>query len=118
MTYAVGIRLGAPGVYRAAVVAAPRFEPVRLDITGFAGVAPRGPVNEPVTVESWTQYRWRFGGGGAPGRLGGAGPRGLLGLALQSFFAQGGERAVVLRVGPPPDPADPAAARTRLRLAP
>lgn len=112
MTYPAGIRLGAPGVYRAAVVTAPRLEPVRLDVTGFAGVAPRGPVNEPVTVESWTQYRWRFGG---------AGPPGLLGLAVQSFFAQGGERAVVLRVGPPPDPAvlaDPAAARTRLRLAP
>jgi uncharacterized protein len=109
MTYATGIRLGAPGVYRAAVVAAPRFEPVRLDVTGFAGVAPRGPVNEPVTVESWTQYRWRFGG---------AGPPGLLGLAVQSFFAQGGERAVVLRVGPPVDPAEPDAARTRLRLIP
>jgi hypothetical protein len=112
MGYATGIQLGAPGVYRAAVVTAPRFEPVRLDITGFAGVAPRGPVNEPVTVESWTQYRWRFGGAGPPGRLG---------LAVQSFFAQGGERAVVLRVGPPSDhaaPADPTVARARLRLAP
>jgi hypothetical protein len=107
-----GIQLGAPGVYRAAVTTAPGFEPVRLDVTGFVGVAPRGPVDEPVTVESWTQYRWRFGGAAGPG---------LLGLAVQSFFAQGGERAVVLRVAPRslPSPApDLAEARARLRLVP
>ncbi|HEY7606002.1 MAG TPA: phage tail sheath C-terminal domain-containing protein [Actinomycetes bacterium] len=107
-----GIQLGAPGVYRAAVTAAPGFEPVRLDVTGFVGVAPRGPVDQPVLVESWTQYRWRFGGAVGPG---------LLGLAVQSFFAQGGERAVVVRVAPRPA-AGPAAGpddgKARLRLIP
>jgi hypothetical protein len=106
----IGIQLGAPGVYRAVVAAVPRFEPVRLDIAGFVGVAPRGPVDEPVTVRSWTEYQWRFGGAAGPG---------LLGLAVQSFFAQGGERAVVLRVGSrDPTGDDGTVARTRLRLAP
>ena len=107
-----GLRLGAPGVYRATVTAAPGFEPVRLDVAGFVGVAPRGPLDEPVTVESWTQYRWRFGGAVGPG---------LLGLAVQAFFAQGGVRAFVLRVAPRPAATDgaapdPAAGRARLEL--
>jgi uncharacterized protein len=107
-----GLRLGAPGVYRATVMAAPGFEPVRLDIAGFVGVAPRGPLDEPVTVESWTQYRWRFGGATGPG---------LLGLAVQAFFAQGGVRALALRVAPRPAATDgaapdPAAGRARLEL--
>ena len=44
-----------PGVYRSPRSRAPsRSRPVRLDVAGFVGVALRGPVNEPVAVDSWT----------------------------------------------------------------
>ncbi|MEU5342936.1 phage tail sheath subtilisin-like domain-containing protein [Streptomyces sp. NPDC020766] len=88
----IGLRLGAPGVYPIAPGgddASPR--PVALDDAGFAGVAPRGPVDVAVAVRSWPEYLARFG----------LGP-GLLPLAVKAFFAQGGRRAHVLRVGPPP----------------
>ncbi|WP_327397375.1 phage tail sheath family protein [Streptomyces phaeochromogenes] len=90
-----GLRLGAPGVYRVAPGAADTdLRPVALDAAGFAGVAPRGPVDVPVAVRSWPEYLARFG----------LGP-GLLPLAVSAFFAQGGRRAYVLRVGPPPSAA-------------
>ncbi|MFF7282002.1 phage tail sheath C-terminal domain-containing protein [Streptomyces griseorubiginosus] len=87
-----GLRLGAPGVYQAAPRAEERSpRPVRLDVAGFAGVAPRGPVDLPVLVRDWSEYRRRFGGYEGPG---------LLPYAVSVFFAQGGERAYVVRVGP------------------
>jgi uncharacterized protein len=100
-----GLRLGAPGVYRAERLPRPAFRPVRLDVTGFVGVAPRGPVDTPVPVESWTDYLWRFGGHED-------GP-GLLPYAVDAFFAQGGARAYVLRVSPIPRAPDPVAGRAR-----
>jgi Bacteriophage tail sheath protein len=87
-----GLSLGAPGVYLAPPASGDAaLRPIALDETGFAGVAPRGPVNVPVAVRSWQEYLVRFG----------LGP-GLLPLAVSAFFAQGGRRAHVLRVGPPP----------------
>ena len=103
---------GAPGVR----VAAP--EPVRTvtgvarDVAAFAGIAPRGPAREPaaelrpdtdlavwlagprsrsvaVPVTSWDEYRYAFGGFEGPGRL----P-----YAVTAFFAQGGQRAWVVRI--------------------
>ena len=86
-----GLQLGAPGVYPAPPADDDTaLRPVALDDAGFAGVAPRGPVNVPVAVRSWPEYVARFG----------LGP-GLLPLAVSAFFAQGGQRAHVLRVGPP-----------------
>jgi hypothetical protein len=105
-------RLGAPGIR----VAPP--EPVRLitgvrrDVAAFVGIAPRGPARMPiaplepdtdvavwlagprarsvaVAVTSWDEYRLRFGGFEGPGRL----P-----YAVAAFFAQGGERAWVVRL--------------------
>jgi hypothetical protein len=76
------------------------LRPERLDVTGFVGVAPRGPVDEPAIVQSWSEYRWVFGDVQGPG---------LLGHAVRAFFAQGGARAVVLRVSPLPRWPDPAA---------
>src|SRR5262245_13424195 len=58
-----GLQLGAPGVYPApAEQPAPDLVSVRLDIAGFAGIAPRGPVDQPVTVTSWSEYVRDFGG--------------------------------------------------------
>jgi hypothetical protein len=86
-----GLRLGAPGVYRVPPASDDTtLRPVALDDAGFAGVAPRGPVDVPVPVHSWPEYLAYFG----------LGP-GLLPLAVSAFFAQGGRRAHVLRVGPP-----------------
>ncbi|PBC67586.1 hypothetical protein BX265_8200 [Streptomyces sp. TLI_235] len=109
---APGLRLGTPGVYRDTRRPAPAFRPVRLDVAGFVGVAPRGPVDRPVAVDRWADYRRRFGGFEGPG---------LLPYAVRAFFAQGGSRAYVLRVSPLPRAPDPAAvsaiARYTVRLA-
>jgi hypothetical protein len=86
-----GLQLGAPGVYPAPARVDLSFRPVRLDVAGFVGVAPRGPVDEPVLVQSWSDYLFRFGGFGGPG---------LLPFAVSAFFEQGGERAWVVRVAP------------------
>lgn len=99
-----GLQLGAPGIYRAPERVEPSFQPVRLDVAGFVGVAPRGPVDQPVAVQSWSDYQRRFGGFAGPGRL----P-----YAVQAFFAQGGAKAYVVRVGPL---AAAEAARARHRL--
>ncbi|WP_436532106.1 phage tail sheath C-terminal domain-containing protein [Actinoplanes sp. HUAS TT8] len=88
------VQLGAPGIYQVpAVSAPPPDQPVRLDVAGIVGIAPRGPVNEPLAVRSWAEYVHRFGEpGGSPGRLGDA---------VATFFRQGGARAYVVRVAPP-----------------
>lgn len=95
------LQLGAPGVYPAPRVVEPAFQPVRLNVVGFVGVALRGPVDTPVLVTSWTGFVRRFGAFSAP--AGAVGPDRLLPYAVQAFFEQGGERAYVVRVGPPYD---------------
>src|SRR6185312_1070628 len=86
-----GPRLGAPGVAFAAAPADRSIQPVRLDVAGFAGVAARGPIDTPILLRSWSDYEQTFGGRSGPG---------LLGHAVTAFFAQGGERAYAVRVGP------------------
>jgi hypothetical protein len=100
-----GLQLGAPGVYPAPAPVDRSFRPVRLDVAGFVGVAPRGPVDEPVLVRRWSDYLVRFGGFSQPGLL--------LPYAVSAFFEQGGERAWVVRVAPREGAAD-ATARHRL----
>ena len=108
---AAGLQFGAPGVYFAPVRdVEDGLRPVRLDVTGFVGVTLRGPVDFPVAVTSWTDFVARFGGIINPTDItptdpeGRPGP-GLLPYAVQAFFAQGGLKAWVSRVGPiAPDP--------------
>jgi uncharacterized protein len=121
MTTPVGLSLGAPGVYPAPPLVEPEFHPIRLDVCGFVGVALRGPVDEPVLVSSWTDYQRRFGGFESPD--GRSGPDRLLPYAVSAFFAQGGQRAYVVRVAPPTasddtddDAAEAATARYRFPL--
>jgi hypothetical protein len=102
-----GLRLGAPGVFFAGDRVDRSFQPVRLDVTGFAGVARRGPVDRPVLVRSWSDYQRTFGG------LGGSG---LLPHAVAAYFSQGGERAYVLRVGAGGDRPAPTDDRTVARF--
>nr|WP_253942638.1 phage tail sheath subtilisin-like domain-containing protein [Nocardioides sp. zg-1230] len=89
----MGVEVGSPGVYFAPPVDQSTPATVRLDVAGFVGVAPRGPVDVPVPVTSWSDYQWIFGGTAGPGGLGDA---------VHAFFAQGGVRALVLRVSPLP----------------
>lgn len=93
--------LGAPGIRVAPPEPVRAITGVRRDVAAFAGVAPRGPAREPapvggpvarsvaVPVTSWDEYRYSFGGFEGPGRL----P-----YAVSAFFAQGGERAWVVRI--------------------
>jgi hypothetical protein len=107
------VTLGAPGVYRAPDVPLRALTGVRMDVCGFAGVAPRGPVRVPrfdalwrddrpcvlagwprrrttaVAVESFDEYRRLFGGFEGPG---------LLPYAVAAFFENGGRRAYVARI--------------------
>ena len=57
-----GLSLGAPGVYRAPHGPGRRPAPVRLDATGFVGMAFRGPANNPVAWHGWSQFVEVFGG--------------------------------------------------------
>jgi uncharacterized protein len=81
-----------PGAYiewpRTAVPAAP----LRTDIAGFVGIAERGPLHEAVAVEGWSGFRSVFGGHVRTG---------LLAPSVESFFANGGARAWVVRVADP-----------------
>jgi uncharacterized protein len=103
----VGLQLGAPGIYQAPELPDRSLRPVRLDVAGFVGVAPRGPVDIPTLVRSWSDYRLRFGAFEGHGRL----P-----YAVSVFFEQGGERAYVVRVGRPGQRPEPEADMDRALL--
>ena len=68
---------------------APLIQPLRTDITGFIGLAQRGPVSTPVPVESVKQFEAHFGS-----FIGG----GFLAYAVRGFFENGGRRCWVVRV--------------------
>ena len=79
----------------------------RMDIACFTGFAARGPVHEPVAVESPEQYRRVFGAdlplvwdteSGGSGEL----LHAHLGPAVRAFFANGGRRAWVIRIAEQP----------------
>jgi hypothetical protein len=72
----------------------------RSDIAGFAGIAMRGPILEPVRIESWVQFMSTFGT---------YIPQGYLAYSVYGFFANGGRTCWVSRV------ADKTMARTASR---
>jgi phage tail sheath protein FI len=91
-----------PGLTMERLRAGPPAMPApRMDITGFVGIAERGPLDRPVVVESFRDFEAQFGGftGG-----------GILAYALKGFFDNGGSRAWVVRVAAqdPPGAAAPA----------
>jgi phage tail sheath protein FI len=80
----------APGAYFQTVDAgAPPVTPFRTDITGFVGIAERGPIDMPIPIQSWRQFASWFGD------LTGAG---YLAYAVRAFFENGGRRCWVVRV--------------------
>lgn len=72
----------------------------RSDIAGFAGIAMRGPLFEPVRIESWIQFMSAFGT---------YIPQGYLAYSVYGFFANGGRTCWISRV------ADPTMVRTASR---
>lgn len=109
-----GLQLGRPGLYPDTAHPEPgALNAVRLDETGFVGVALRGPANMPVPVTSWSGYTRSFGAFERPQGT----PERLLPYAVRAFFAQGGGRAWILRVVPPDTPESTAAEATaRFRI--
>ncbi len=77
-----------PGVYARGPRNTRGTPTVRMDIPAFVGLAQRGPVREPVVIDSWQAFLVRFG---PPG-----GNR-LLPECVSLFFAGGGARCVVVR---------------------
>jgi hypothetical protein len=102
--------LGAPGIYRRNDEPLRMLTNVRMDVCAFVGVAPRGPARRlvagpraslssvaqldvrrsvPLAVESWQAYVQSYGGFEGPG---------LLPYAVSAFFANGGQRAYIVRI--------------------
>jgi phage tail sheath protein FI len=79
-----------PGVYVEEVRSGVRtITGVATSITAFVGRAPRGPVDTPVTLNSFGDFESEFGGL-ANGYA--------LGFAVRDFFVNGGSRAIVVRL--------------------
>jgi phage tail sheath protein FI len=79
-----------PGVYIEELPSAVRtITGVPTSITAFVGRAWRGPVDEPIKINSYADYERTFGG---LSRLS------TMGYAVQHFFANGGSQAIVVRV--------------------
>ena len=77
-----------PGVYLHDVEPASPTR-LRLDITGFVGMAERGPLNRPQPLSSWGQYQDIFGDFTGFS---------FLAYAVFGFFFNGGTRCYVVRV--------------------
>lgn len=62
---------------------------VATSITAFVGVANSGPVNTPITINSFADYDRIFGGLWQPSTMS---------FAVNDFFANGGSQAVIVRL--------------------
>src|ERR1051325_7474571 len=79
-----------PGVYVEEIPSGVRtITGVATSITAFLGRALRGPVNEPVTINSYGDFERQFGGldVNCP-----------LGYAVRDFFGNGGAQAIIVRL--------------------
>ena len=80
----------APGLYYEKQDKAGRgIAAIRTDIVGFVGLTEKGPVNDPVCIESWRQFESIFGG---------FLPYGYLAYSVYGFFENGGVSCYVVRV--------------------
>jgi phage tail sheath protein FI len=79
-----------PGVYIEEVPSGVRtITGVATSITAFIGRADRGPVNDPVTINSFADYERRFGGLSALSTMS---------FAVRDFYLNGGSQAIIVRV--------------------
>lgn len=87
----LSIASSAPGVYIEWMDAnAQNLDIGRTDVAGFLGIAERGPFNLAVKIESERQFETVFGA-----HIEG----GVLAFAVSGFFANGGRRCWVVRLG-------------------
>ena len=86
----MAVAVSYPGVYIEEVPSGVRtITGVATSITAFVGWAPRGPVVRSELVLSWPDFVRKYGGFDA---------RSVLGQAVSQFFANGGQRAYIVRV--------------------
>src|SRR3954467_16002234 len=95
-----------PGVYIEEVPSGVRtITGVATSIAAFVGWAAKGPTDRAELILSWADFERKFGGLDA---------RSLLGYAVSQFFANGGQRAYIVRLvagaSSTPSATDPAAA--------
>jgi phage tail sheath protein FI len=82
--------LSYPGVYIEEIPSGVRtITGVATSIAAFVGWAPKGPTERAELVLSWSDFDRKFGG---------LDNRSLLGYAVSHFFANGGQRAYIVRV--------------------
>lgn len=67
----------------------PVIEPVPTAVTAFVGRTLRGPLHQPVRVDSFADFQRLYGGLWQPS---------MLGYAVAQFFEQGGAAALIVRV--------------------
>jgi phage tail sheath protein FI len=99
-----------PGVYIQEIPSGVRtITGVATSIAAFVGWAPSGPTDRAELVLSWSDFDRKFGGLDA---------RSLLGYAVSQFFANGGQRAYIVRLvaaaSSPANANDPAAGAATL----
>jgi hypothetical protein len=79
-----------PGVYIEEISSGVRtITGVATSITAFVGRALRGPLNEPITINSYADFESTFGGLWADY---------MLGYAVRDFYLNGGSQAIIVRV--------------------
>jgi uncharacterized protein len=84
----MAVQVSYPGVYIEEFTPGAPIQGVGTNIAGFVGIAALGPINEPVKVNSWDQFRQRFGTP-IPGFY--------LWYAARGFFENGGQSCYVVR---------------------
>jgi phage tail sheath protein FI len=90
-----------PGVYIEEIPSGVRtITGVATSITAFIGRALRGPVNDPVTINSLADFERIFGGLWVDSSLG---------YAVRDFYLNGGSQAIIVRIFNPVDEAATAA---------
>jgi len=84
------VALTYPGVYVEEIPSGVRtITGVATSITAFVGWAPKGPTDGAELVLSWSDFVRKFGG---------LDTRSLLGYSVSQFFANGGQRAYIVRL--------------------
>ena len=79
-----------PGVYIQEIPSGVRtITGVSTSITAFIGRAKRGPVNEPITINSYSDFERIFGG---------LWLKSTLGYAVRDFYLNGGSQAIIVRL--------------------
>jgi len=102
------VSLTYPGVYIEEVPSGVRtITGVATSITAFVGSAPRGPVNEPTTINNFGDYDRIFGGLSLSSAMS---------YAVRDFYLNGGSQAIIVRLArlaeTEPDPNQRATAAT------